>query len=83
MRVCVCVCVCLCVFRERERGREKEREREGVQKYDKTENLNFQQLQTTIIENLSLIGIILRWGFLIWELIFIYCGLYMVKNVVR
>ena len=24
---------------------------------------------------LSLIGIILRWGFLIWELIFIYCGL--------
>ena len=26
--------------------------------------------------NLSLIGIILRWGFLIWELIFIYCGLF-------
>ena len=25
---------------------------------------------------LSLIGIILRWGFLIWELIFIYCGLF-------
>ena len=24
----------------------------------------------------SLIGIILRWGFLIWELIFIYCGLF-------
>ena len=26
--------------------------------------------------DLSLIGIILRWGFLIWELIFIYCGLF-------
>ena len=25
---------------------------------------------------LSLVGIILRWGFLIWELIFIYCGLF-------
>ena len=25
---------------------------------------------------LSLIGIIFRWGFLIWELIFIYCGLF-------
>ena len=25
---------------------------------------------------LSFIGIILRWGFLIWELIFIYCGLF-------
>ena len=25
---------------------------------------------------MSLIGIILRWGFLIWELIFIYCGLF-------
>ena len=25
--------------------------------------------------HLSLIGIILRWGFLIWDLIFIYCGL--------
>ena len=25
---------------------------------------------------LSLIGIILRWGFLIWELIFIHCGLF-------
>ena len=25
---------------------------------------------------LSLIGIILRWGFLFWELIFIYCGLF-------
>ena len=29
---------------------------------------------------LSLIGIILRWGFLIWELIFIYCGLIKLKT---
>ena len=29
-----------------------------------------------LLMNLSLIGIILRWGFLIWELIFIYCGLF-------
>ena len=29
-----------------------------------------------LIMDLSLIGIILRWGFLIWELIFIYCGLF-------
>ena len=28
---------------------------------------------------LSLIGIILIWGFLIWELIFIYCGLFSVQ----
>ena len=27
---------------------------------------------------LSLIGIILRWGFLIWELIFIYCGIFVI-----
>ena len=31
---------------------------------------------------LSLIGIILRWGFLIWELIFIYCGLFFLVSVV-
>ena len=31
---------------------------------------------------LSLIGIILRWGFLIWELIFIYCGLFVLILVV-
>ena len=30
----------------------------------------------------SLIGIILRWGFLIWELIFIYCGLFVLILVV-
>ena len=29
-----------------------------------------------IYQYLSLIGIILRWGFLIWELIFIYCRLF-------
>ena len=29
-----------------------------------------------------LIGIILRWGFLIWELIFIYCGLFVLILVV-
>ena len=32
--------------------------------------------------NLSLIGIILRWVFLIWELIFIYCGLIVLILVV-
>ena len=32
--------------------------------------------------NLSLIGIILRWGFLIWELIFIYCRLFVLILVV-
>ena len=31
---------------------------------------------------MSLIGIILRWGFLIWELIFIYCGLFVLILVV-
>ena len=31
---------------------------------------------------LSLIGIILRWGFLFWELIFIYCGLFVLILVV-
>ena len=31
---------------------------------------------------LSLIGIILRWGFLNWELIFIYCGLFVLILVV-
>ena len=31
---------------------------------------------------LSLIGIILRWGFLIYELIFIYCGLFVLILVV-
>ena len=31
---------------------------------------------------LSLIGIILRWGFLIWELIFIYCRLFVLTLVV-
>ena len=31
---------------------------------------------------LSLIGIILRWGFLIWELIFIYCGFFVLILVV-
>ena len=33
-------------------------------------------------EYLSLIEIILRWGFLIWELIFIYCGLFVLILVV-
>ena len=33
-------------------------------------------------KNLSWIGIILRWGFLIWELIFIYCGLFVLILVV-
>ena len=32
--------------------------------------------------NLSLIGIILRWGFLIWELNFIYCGRFVLILVV-
>ena len=31
---------------------------------------------------MSLIGIILRWGFLIWELLFIYCGLFVIIFVV-
>ena len=31
---------------------------------------------------LSLIGIILKWGFLIWELILIYCGLFVLILVV-
>ena len=31
---------------------------------------------------MSLIGIILRWGFLIWELIFIYCRLFVLILVV-
>ena len=31
---------------------------------------------------LSLIGIILRWGFLIWELVFIYCELFVLILVV-
>ena len=31
---------------------------------------------------LFLIGILLRWGFLIWELIFIYCGLFVLIFVV-
>ena len=30
----------------------------------------------------SLLGILLRWGFLIWELIFIYCGLFVLILVV-
>ena len=30
---------------------------------------------------LSLIGSLLRWGFLIWELIFIYCGLFVLVLV--
>ena len=34
------------------------------------------------IWHLSLIGILLRWGFLIWELIFIYCGLFVLILVV-
>ena len=34
------------------------------------------RVRTEFILYLSLIGIILRWGFLIWELIFIYCGLF-------
>ena len=32
--------------------------------------------------NCLLIGIILRWGFLIWELIFIYCGVFVLILVV-
>ena len=31
---------------------------------------------------MSFIGILLRWGFLIWELIFIYCGLFVLVLVV-
>ena len=38
--------------------------------------LFFQSQVRTEFLYLSLIGIILRWGFLIWELIFIYCGLF-------
>ena len=37
---------------------------------------------STSLMSLSLIGIILRWGFLIWELIFIYCGLFVLILVV-
>ena len=36
--------------------------------------LFFQSQVRTEFLYLSLIGITLRWGFLIWELIFIYCG---------
>ena len=40
-------------------------------------------LISSIPNKLSLIGIILRWGFLIWELIFfIYCGLFVLILVV-
>ena len=35
-----------------------------------------EQYKTSYLLYLSLIGIILRWGFLIWELIFIYCRLF-------
>ena len=38
--------------------------------------LIFQSRVRTEFLYLSLIGIILRWGFLIWELIFIYCRLF-------
>ena len=38
--------------------------------------LVFQSRVRTEFLYLSLIGIILRWGFLIWELIFIYCRLF-------
>ena len=38
--------------------------------------------QCNEFDYLSLIGIILRWGFLIWELIFIYCGLFVFVLVV-
>ena len=37
--------------------------------------LFFQSRVRTEFLYLSLIGIILKWGFLIWELIFIHCGL--------
>ena len=42
-------------------------------------HLVFQSRVRTEFLYLSLIGIILRWGFLIWELIFIYCGLYHIE----
>ena len=44
--------------------------------------LVFQSRVCTEFLYLSLIGIILRWGFLIWELIFIYCGLFVLILVV-
>ena len=44
--------------------------------------LVFQSQVRTEFLYLSLIGIILRWGFLIWELIFIYCGLFVLILVV-
>ena len=51
--------------------------------------LVFQSLVRTEFLELSLIGIILRCGFLIWELIFIYCGRFVLillvfgRNVVK
>ena len=44
--------------------------------------LVFQSRVRTEFLYLSLIGIILRWGFLIWDLIFIYCGLFFLILVV-
>ena len=44
--------------------------------------LFFQSRVCTEFLYLSLIGIILRWGFLFWELIFMYCGLYVLILVV-
>ena len=38
--------------------------------------------RTKHVGNCLLIGIILRWGFLIWELIFIYCGRFVLTLVV-
>ena len=42
----------------------------------------FQSRVRTKFLYLSLTGIILRWDFLIWELIFIYCGLFVLILVV-
>ena len=42
----------------------------------------FQELLEQYNKYLSLIGIILRWDFLIWELIFIYCRLFVLILVV-
>ena len=44
--------------------------------------LFFQSRVCTEFLYLSLIGINLRWGFLFWELIFMYCGLYVLILVV-
>ena len=44
--------------------------------------LVFQSWVRTEFLYLFLIGIILRWGFLIWELIFIYCRLFVLILVV-